>query len=62
VAGPLIRASKRSKGGVKLGSTAKEIEDVVVEAMSEGFMDPNYRPRNTVEARDATGALIAYNP
>ena len=62
VASSLIRASKRSKGGVKLGSTAKEIEDVVVEAMSEGFMDPNYRPRNTVEARDATGARIAYNP
>ena len=63
VANTLIRISKqRDVTGKRVGMTADEIENAVVDALAKGFEDPYYMPRNTIEARDASGRVIAYNP
>ena len=62
VANALIRESAKRTGKIKRGATATEIEQVVVDALSEGYKDPFYRPRNTVEARDGQNRKIEYNP
>ena len=59
----LIRAAEGRTGNrIKQGATREEIEKVVVEAYKEGFLDPNYMPRNTVEAFDNKDRKIQYNP
>lgn len=59
----LIRsAEKRTGTRIKRGMTRGEIEGLVVEAYKQGFEDPHYMPRNTVEAYDKTGRPMQYNP
>ena len=58
----MMAAEKRTGKKIKTGATAEEIQKVVVEAYKKGFEDPYYMPRNTVEARDARGRKIQYNP
>ena len=63
VAKRLLGPSERTKGKrVRYGATEADIKRAIVESMAKGFEDPNYIPRNTVEARDAQGGRIAYNP
>jgi len=63
--GQLMKAAEqrgRLKRGIKVGSTAEEIKQVLVDAYKTAFEDPYYMPRNTTEAYDATGNRIQYNP
>lgn len=55
-------AAKRREGGLKVGATADEIENLIVDTISKGYEDPYYMPRNTVEARDLNDRVIAFNP
>lgn len=55
----LQRSRKRYRGA---GATRKEIEKIVIDSMVKGYEDPFYVPRNTIEARNAMGSRIAYNP
>jgi hypothetical protein len=58
----MMAAEQRTGKKIKVGATAKEIEQVVIDAYKKGFEDPFYMPRNTTEARDAQGRKIQYNP
>ena len=63
VSARLIKSAEQRKGTrIKQGATAAEIEQVLVDAYEEGFKDPHYMPRNTVEAYDKMGRRMAYNP
>lgn len=63
VAKRLLGPAERTKGKrVRYGATEDDIKRAIVESMVKGFEDPYYVPRNTVEARDAQGGRIAYNP
>jgi len=63
VSSQLLAAAERRTGTrIKQGATRQEIERVVVDAYRKGFEDPFYIPRNTVEAYDARGRKIQFNP
>jgi len=62
VSSRLMASAEKRTRRISRGMTAQEIENVVVEAYSEGFKDPYYMPRNTVEARDRMGRRMRYNP
>jgi len=63
VANDLIGAMDKSKGKrLKQGSSREEILDALVKAHERAFSDPYYMPRNTVEAYNAAGERIRYNP
>ena len=63
VAGPLMESARGRMGSrIKQGATAEEIEKVVVDTYTQAYSDKRYIPRNTIEAYDASGRAIRYNP
>ena len=62
VSSRLMKQAEKRTGRIKTGATRQEIEQTVVDAYVEGFKDPYYMPRNTVEAYDKMDRRMRYNP